>query len=250
MNEDRDALAYLCHEISNPLNSLLFKVYLIKRDDPSLQGGQTIKELAASALFDIERITRLMEDAKNFYVFKHKETVQEEVFSLSDVIFELIDSGIKKHKEKLVDISFTKNTDGRISADKIRILQAIGNILDNAIKFSPAGHQVTIRLNEENGYLIVRIKDLGPGIEKADLDRIFDPYVQLNKRTKEGFGLGLYLSKKFIESHAGTLSVESEQGNGSEFTVVLPKFDPTKLGRDETKNAFSQNSDKSGFLRH
>lgn len=250
MNEYRDALAYLCHEIGNPLNSLLFKVYLIERSDSELLKGTSVKELASSALFDVNRMSRVIEDAKHFYNFKNKGVIEKEQFSLSDVISELIRHGSNRDEDSSLQISFTKTTDGIINADKIRIIQAISNILDNAIKFAPKGSNVIINLSDKKDYYELRIKDFGPGIDKNDIDLIFEPYIQLNKRAKEGLGLGLYLSKKFIECHDGKLSVESQKGSGSEFIIMLPKSRVTSSGDEEDRISFCQNSDKSGSLHH
>lgn len=103
------------------------------------------------------------------------------------------------------------------------LLQMIGNILDNAIKFSPEGSSVLAELQIKEDRAVFKVTDHGCGMDKATMDRIFDKFYQGDpSHAAEGFGLGLPMVKKIVELHRGRLTVESRVGTGSAFTVELP----------------------------
>lgn len=111
----------------------------------------------------------------------------------------------------------------RIKADHNRIEQAFINLLNNAVKFSPDADQVQIRCELITGQLCVTIKDFGIGISSQNLDKLFAKFVQAERSHRfQGLGLGLFISSEIIKRHGGHISVISEPGYGSEFTVHLP----------------------------
>ena len=100
----------------------------------------------------------------------------------------------------------------------------IFNLLSNAVKFTPAGGQVDVSAKRVDGEMRVSVADSGPGIAAEDLDRIFEEFQQTEAgaRQREGTGLGLALSKRFVEMHGGRIWCESEVGKGSTFEFTLP----------------------------
>ena len=97
------------------------------------------------------------------------------------------------------------------------------NLIENAIKFSPEGSVIGIRLTQEDGMIRVTVSDQGPGISPEDRDRIFEKFYQGDRsRSMSGNGLGLSLVKRIAGLHNGTIRVESEPGKGAVFTVRLP----------------------------
>jgi signal transduction histidine kinase len=109
-----------------------------------------------------------------------------------------------------------------VSADEQLLSLAIGNLLDNALKFSPPDMLVAVRLASVDGQGCVIITDQGCGIEPADLEQLGTPYYRAElSRQVPGLGLGFLLARRIIESHGGTLSVESTPGQGTTVTVTL-----------------------------
>ena len=103
--------------------------------------------------------------------------------------------------------------------------QVLTNLVDNAIKFSPPDSKVIIRSKEEEGFVRVEVQDFGPGIPKDQLPLMFRKFNRFLRPIKEqvkGTGLGLYLSKYFIELHGGSIRLKSEEGRGATFTFTLP----------------------------
>jgi two-component system phosphate regulon sensor histidine kinase PhoR len=108
-------------------------------------------------------------------------------------------------------------------ADRERIQQVIGNILHNAIKFTPEKGQITISTAVDGNSVVTRIKDTGIGISRDDLVHIFERFFKADKsRTHEGSGLGLAIAKHIIQAHNGQIWVESQEGRGSTFGFSLP----------------------------
>jgi two-component system phosphate regulon sensor histidine kinase PhoR len=116
-------------------------------------------------------------------------------------------------------------TDSQIIADNLRIGQVIGNVLDNAIKYSPQGGQVTVKLQMLEGDYLVSVIDQGIGINPEYLDHIFERFYRVRNtasRQYAGIGLGLYVTKAIVESHGGRIWHTSNQGRGSTFHFTLP----------------------------
>jgi signal transduction histidine kinase len=108
------------------------------------------------------------------------------------------------------------------SVDRLRVEQVAANLLDNAIKYTPAGGHVDISVAREKGRPVLRVRDSGIGIPAAELPRIWERLFRGDQsRTERGLGLGLSLVKAIVEAHGGTVSVESTPGHGSTFSVNL-----------------------------
>jgi signal transduction histidine kinase len=111
-----------------------------------------------------------------------------------------------------------------VDGDERRIKQVIFNLLSNAVKFTPAGGEVDVGAMRVNGEVRVSVADTGPGIAPEDRERIFEEFQQTEAGGEhhEGTGLGLALSKRFVELHGGRIWLVSEPGHGSTFTFALP----------------------------
>src|SRR5262249_22836583 len=111
-----------------------------------------------------------------------------------------------------------------IRADERKVKQVLLNLLSNAIKFTPAGGRIEVRAAPADGAVEVSVTDTGVGIAPADQEAVFEEFRQVGTvdNKAEGTGLGLALSRKFIELHGGKIWVQSEVGRGSTFTFTLP----------------------------
>jgi signal transduction histidine kinase len=108
--------------------------------------------------------------------------------------------------------------------DRDRIKQVVLNLMNNSVKFTPAGGKIILSACQEDNNLLVSVSDTGPGISAEQQKNLFDPYhmVADERQRLSGLGLGLTLAKQFVELHGGKLRVQSEQGKGSTFTFSLP----------------------------
>lgn len=123
------------------------------------------------------------------------------------------------------------------SFDKNRLMQVLGNLVNNALKFTPEGGAVTITAGdatEEPGYFKICVQDTGPGIPAGDLENIFERLYQVDtpqQSSQQGIGLGLYICRELVESHGGKIWVESELGKGSTFCFIIPHSPSTAKTR-------------------
>jgi len=112
-----------------------------------------------------------------------------------------------------------------VRGDPFRLRQMIGNLLENAIKYTPVGGRIEIQSGAEGDQVILRVSDSGPGIPAADQPYIFDKFFRGGNVPDEsgGTGLGLSIVKSIVDSHQGRIWVDSQLGKGTTFTVVLPR---------------------------
>ena len=109
--------------------------------------------------------------------------------------------------------------------DEERLEQALGNLLDNAFKFTPTGGSIALRLSDtRNGWAVIEVDDTGPGIPAQDLPHVFERFYRGAQETGEfpGTGIGLALARECVELHGGEIAAENRPGGGTRFTVRLP----------------------------
>jgi signal transduction histidine kinase len=115
--------------------------------------------------------------------------------------------------------------------DRLRIDQAVTNLLSNAIKYGE-NKPISVSTYVEDNNAVIKVRDRGIGISAESIERIFDRFERVVPRSgREGLGLGLWITKRVVEAHAGQIVVESQPGEGSVFTVSLPLI-PAEAGRD------------------
>lgn len=215
--------AVLAHEIRNPLGSIRGTAEIL-RDD--YKPGDPKHEFIEIQIKETERLNRVVEDflhmARPQPPDMHPCPVQEEL----EMIATLIRNDAGERKIKLVLQAPTVPV--IIKADGEKLRQAFLNIAINALQATPPGGSVIISTTVYKTALCeIRFLDTGPGIDIETLGRIFEPFYTTKA---DGTGLGLAITKKIIESHKGTLLVESEPGHGTTVTVRLPMQDANNGG--------------------
>jgi len=109
--------------------------------------------------------------------------------------------------------------------DRTRLEQVAANLIDNAVKYTPAGGHVEVTVGRDDGHVVLTVRDTGVGIPPDELPRIWDRLFRGDSsRTERGLGLGLSLIRAIVEAHGGTVEVQSEPGKGSTFTVNLSRL--------------------------
>jgi signal transduction histidine kinase len=136
-------------------------------------------------------------------------------------------AGFALHQD---EVSVAAHADGDVPSvrgDRERLRQVLRNLLENAVKYSPAGEAVDVRARAEDGRVLVTVEDSGPGIPAGQHGLIFERFGRANVGLgKPGTGLGLFIARSIAEAHGGTLSVASAPGEGSTFTLELPVAGP------------------------
>jgi signal transduction histidine kinase len=141
---------------------------------------------------------------------------------MEEMVFEFTNIAERKG----VSLSFNCPSDLSIFADGDKLREVIINLVDNAIKFTPSGGRVTLQAEDREKYVDISVEDTGIGIPPESLDEIFDRFHQVQRKergSREGIGIGLAIVKSLVELHGGNVTVRSEPGRGSRFTVTLPR---------------------------
>jgi signal transduction histidine kinase len=226
-------LATLAHELRNPLAAILNAVQLIRTrelTDPQLclsrdiierQGGQ-LRRLVDD-LLDVSRITT------------GKIKLSLEPIAVTEVIAHAVETvdALMREREHVFAIEVAENS-LQVRGDRVRLTQAIANVLDNAAKYTNPGGKISLTLLQRDAQLEISVQDNGIGIAPDALPRVFDLFAQADReaeRFQSGLGIGLALVRRLLEMHGGSVEAHSEgKGRGSRFVIRLPLyFEGTQL---------------------
>ena len=241
-------VSVVSHELRTPLTAIKgYTQHLMRRLEKRLRQKRLLakpeelqKELPES--YDLrslqivqsqsEHLERLVNDLLDLSRVQCGEmNLQYTNFHLADVLAECAQLAQVSAEEHTITLDIQVQ-DSKIVADKLRISQVIGNILDNAIRFSPQGRQVTIELKEQDNEYLVSITDQGIGVSPEYIDHIFERFYRVRNtasRQYSGIGLGLFVARAIVEAHGGRIWVSSNQGLGSTFSFTLPRAPHTTL---------------------
>lgn len=145
---------------------------------------------------------------------------------------ELVNGFQVKAQSKNIGVVYTvENQVGNISADRLQLERAVSNLLDNAIKYSPAHSRIDVSLKTVGDYILITVNDQGQGIAKEKLPYIFDYFFSLHRDDEQtdGVGLGLAAVKGIAEAHRGTIWAKSTKGEGSSFSIKIPRSEQKPL---------------------
>jgi signal transduction histidine kinase/tetratricopeptide (TPR) repeat protein len=223
-----DFVSTISHEFKSPLTS-------IRQLAEMLHSGRVPSEERRQKYYDVlleqsERLSLLTENVLNFA--KMEEGRKEFIFEKTN-IKSLLEDLVSSVQERVRHGGFSiqlkmKDSLPPIMADRDALIQAVSNLIDNAIKYSGKVKKVEVKAFQEDQNVVVTVKDFGIGIGKEDRDKIFDRFYRGGDeltRTVKGSGLGLTLVKQIVEAHHGSIRVKSEPGQGSTFSIKLPLED-------------------------
>lgn len=237
--ERRLFVSNVSHELRTPLTSV--KSYLEALDDGALN-EEIAPNFIKVSLDETNRMMRMISDLLALSRIDNKSTqLNVEMTNFTAFMTYILNRfGQIKSQETNPGRSYEIIRDYPVNSiwveiDTDKMTQVIDNILNNAIKYSPDGGQITVSMKTTDTQLIVSISDQGLGIPKKDLPLIFDRFYRVDKarsRAQGGTGLGLSIAKEIVKQHNGFIWAKSEYGKGSTFTIVLP-YDQDAMMVDE-----------------
>jgi PAS domain S-box-containing protein len=218
-------LAVLAHELRNPLASIQTALDLMR--EAGTPGGAIETERAVMER-QVRHLTRLVDDLLDVSrISRGRIELQMEVVDLAAAVNQAVETVLPQARERGEGLEVTL-PEGPVwlRADPARLEQVLINLLTNAVKYTDPGGRIALTAERSEGGVVVRVRDTGIGIEPEMLPRVFDLFVQGERRpdrSRRGVGIGLGLVKTLVEMHGGSVTADSQgPGTGSEFTVRLP----------------------------
>jgi two-component system phosphate regulon sensor histidine kinase PhoR len=223
----RDFVANVSHELRTPLASI--KAVLETLERGALEDPQAARDFISRADDEVERLVLLVEELLELSRIESGDLpIQRKPVEMARLV-ERVAERLRPLAEKLevaLDVEVVGDTP-LVEGDESLLERAVLNLVQNALKFTDAGGKVELQAAREDGQAVVRVKDTGVGIDPADLPRIFERFYKADhSRRSGGTGLGLAVVKHAVEAHGGHVTVESELGHGSTFTMWLPLHTP------------------------
>jgi len=221
----RDFVANISHELKTPIGalSILSEAVLGASDDK-----EAVEKFAGRMQIEATRLTDLVQEIINLSRLQDGDPLKNaQPHSMIELINQAIDGSRLSAEKRKISVIFLPSADYSVLGDRGQLEMAISNLIENAINYSPDLTQVAIVLTCKDTLVEVSVTDQGIGIPEKDIERIFERFYRVDparSRATGGTGLGLSIVKHVATNHGGDISVWSNEGSGSTFTIRLPKF--------------------------
>ena len=218
-------LAMLAHELRNPLapiSNAVRALSLGRRDETAVDSASEMLER------QVGQIIRLVDDLLDVSrISRGKIALRPERVELTRIIDQAVEASRAQYRSMDQELTVSLPSEPvYLNADPTRLAQVVGNLLNNAHKFTDVGGRISVAVEREGAQVVIRVKDTGVGIAAEHLAGIFEMFTQVEsslERSRSGLGIGLTLVKTLVEMHGGTVEAHSDgPGRGSEFVVRLP----------------------------
>jgi heavy metal sensor kinase len=221
--QTRRFLADASHELRTPLTMMQAELEAIhERSDLK----PNIRELAASGLHEVQRLKTIVEGLLALSRLDAGEALEQRTpVDLAELAATTAEQMCLLAEDKGISVMCHSGTKVMVEGDRSRLKQVMVNLLDNAIKYTPSGGNVTVNVFTKEDKAVTEVRDDGIGIPREAVPRVFDRFFRVDKarsREEGGAGLGLAIVKSICVAHGGRVEVQSEEGAGSRFTVSLP----------------------------
>ncbi|HVS32091.1 MAG TPA: ATP-binding protein [Thermoanaerobaculia bacterium] len=214
-----EILGVVSHDLRSPLTTIMLSTQMLESSPPDER-----TEFIETILATTRRMQRLIEDLLDATrIEAHNFSIRRETLDPAAVAREAFLSHVPIAAQKKITVEENIATPlPPISGDAGRLLQALSNLLGNAIKFTPEGGTVRLAAEARGGKLRFEVADSGPGIAPNDVPHLFDPFWQAKKTAHLGAGLGLKIARGIVEAHGGTIAVQNGSRGGACFVIEIP----------------------------
>ena len=252
-----DFVANVSHELKTPVGaiSLLAEAITEAADDPT-----AVRRFSTRMDKESRRLAALVQDIIELSRLQASDAiVQGKEVNIDSVVAEAVDRSHLIAEEKGIDITVGGHLDEPILGDPDLLMTAVRNLIDNAIRYSPENTKVGVGIRQRDGYAQISVTDQGPGISPEEQERVFERFYRVDSarsRQTGGTGLGLSIVKHVLANHGGEVSLWSQPGQGSSFTLRLPLADEERAGTDgaademmKERSVEARTSDREGGRR-
>lgn len=221
-----ELISNITHELKTPIATVGVAIEALKNFN-AIQDPERTKEYLDISQNELERLSLLVDKVLKLSMFEnHYIEINKEVVDLEEVVKEVIQS-LKLQAQKN-NATIAVHTAGNllVRGDRLHLVSVVFNLLDNALRYNKGSADIQVSLEATPEQVILKVADNGVGIPQQYKNRIFDKFFRVpsgNTHNAKGHGLGLSYVAQVVSQHQGTISVESQEGNGSTFTIFLPK---------------------------
>ena len=210
----RRFLTDVSHQVATPLATIMTNLSILRRANRGGVADGAVDDSVAEA----ERMKRMLGRLRALAHADEDVPLRRELVDLAELTADVVRAYTAQAATSGVGLVTEVGAPARINADKDLLREAVANLVDNAVRVSPRGAQVRLRVDRGSAGPVIAVADEGPGIEDERLPRLFDRF----QRSDSGSGLGLAIARRVVERHGGTIRVKTKPGTGSTFTIELP----------------------------
>ena len=223
----RNFLLSITHELKSPIASIRLVLETFQRRTLPKEKAD---KLLHNALVEAERLNTLVNDLLLSAKLETAYQPHMEPVDMAQLLEDILEQMEAKYSK--ANITFNKMTPiDKISGDKMGLTSVILNLLENAVKYSPAQAEIEARISQEGHFITLEIADQGIGIEEKEKNKIFEKFYRIGSedtRKTKGTGLGLYIVKQLVLAHNGKIDVRNNEPNGTVFSVEIPVGSPSE----------------------
>jgi signal transduction histidine kinase len=213
LSAQRRFLTDVSHQVATPLATIMTNLSILSR-----QRKPGHAEAIADSVAEAERMRRMLGRLRSLAHADEDVPLRKELVDLAELTSDVVRAYAAQARSSGVDFVTHVDVQASVSADKDLLREAVENLVDNAVRFSPPGTSVTLRVAKGEGGPSIDVTDSGPGIESDRIATLFERF----QHSDSGSGLGLAIARRVVERHGGSLRVRTAHGGGSTFTIELP----------------------------
>jgi signal transduction histidine kinase len=226
-------LSLVSHDLRTPLTSIVGYLELLLDEDADTG---TLTDVQRRFLTTVDRNSKRLITLVNDLLFvarlqAGREPIGHERCDLGEITTRTIEMIRPEADAKDLELTLSVEPMPPVTGDSERLARVVENLLSNALKFTPAGGRISVRVGADTAFATIEVADTGIGIPEEEKEQLFDRFFRASTATKleiQGTGLGLYMAKSIVTAHKGRISVESEVGTGTTFRVEIPLDSPTR----------------------